>query len=206
MTASANPRWFTVLIYSAQFFFGGWFLFHGLNHFVHFFPQPPGGSPITSEVIHGLIKSGIFDWVKGAEILIGIMLLLNRFVPVAAVMAVPISFVIAYLNIAIEHDVMVTRSLLVFFGIMGMNGLILLGHLDCLLPLLKGGNIGPSIGGLRKFVGAEGDVEQAPGISLLWHIAAILLGIGLPVYLTLSTLPKPGEPGYAAPAATSVTK
>jgi uncharacterized membrane protein YphA (DoxX/SURF4 family) len=198
MTGSANPRWFTLLVYAAQFFFGGWFLFHGLNHWVHFFPQPPGSASISSEVIRGLIKSGIFDWVKGAEVLIGILLLLNRFVPAAAVMAVPISFVIAYLNIAVEHD---ANSLFVFFGIMGMNGLILLGHLDRLLPMLKGGNVGPSMRGLRQFFGGQGDTAPAPGISLIWHLAAILLGIGLPVYLTLSTLPKPGEAAAAVPAA-----
>jgi len=32
---------FRTLVYFAQFFFGGWFVLHGLNHWMHFFPQPP---------------------------------------------------------------------------------------------------------------------------------------------------------------------
>lgn len=197
-------------VYAAQFFFGGWFVFHGLNHWVHFFPQPPGSASVSSELIRALIKSGLFDWVKAVEVVAGIALLANRFVPLAAIASFPISIVIGYLNIAVESD---ANALFVFFGVMGLNLLILAGHLDRMLPMFAPGNIAPNLTGLRAgatfdsaaFAAAAtqdgGAFAAKPRAALrpLAHLVAIVLGIALPVYLTMSTLPEPGEPG-AAPA------
>jgi hypothetical protein len=38
--AAGGGRVFTVVVYAIQFFFGGWFLVHGLNHWLEFFPRP----------------------------------------------------------------------------------------------------------------------------------------------------------------------
>lgn len=208
--ASSGERSWAMIVYCAQFFFGGWFVFHGLNHWVHFFPQPPGSASVSSELIRALIKSGLFDWVKAVEVVAGIALLLNRFVPLAAIASFPISIVIGYLNIAVESD---ANALFVFFGVLGLNALIIAGHLDRVLPILAAGNIPPSLAGIRegltfnsanyaKAATAEGGAFSAsrrPGLKPLAHLAGIVLGIALPVYLTLSTLPKQGEPGAAAP-------
>ena len=204
----SSARIWALTVYAAQFFFGGWFLFHGLNHWVHFFPQPPGSASVSSQLISALIKSGLFDWVKAVEVVVGIALLANRFVPLAAIAAFPISIVIGYLNIAVESD---ANALFVFFGVLGLNALIAAGHLDRILPLFAAGNIAPNLTGLReglKFnTAAYADAATSDGgafsakarapLGLIAHLVAILLGIGLPVYLTLSTLPKPGEPGAA---------
>ncbi len=204
----SSARIWALTVYAAQFFFGGWFLFHGLNHWVHFFPQPPGSASVSSQLISALIKSGLFDWVKAVEVVVGIALLANRFVPLAAIAAFPISIVIGYLNIAVESD---ANALFVFFGVLGLNALIAAGHLDRILPIFAAGNIAPSLTGLRaglKFStpayaeaatsdgGAFSAKARAP-LGLIAHLVAIFLGIALPVYLTLSTLPKPGEPGAA---------
>lgn len=208
-TGSADRTW-AFVIYCAQFFFGGWFLFHGLNHWVHFFPQPPGSASVSSELIRALIKSGLFDWVKAVEVVVAIALLLNRFVPLAAIAAFPISIVIGYLNIAVEHD---ANALFVFFGVLGLNALIVAGHLDRVLPIFASGNIAPNLVGIRKGLtfdsanfanaatseGGAFSASRGPCLKPLAHVIGIVLGIALPVYLTLSTLPKPGEPGAAAP-------
>ncbi len=206
-SGSGVSKW-GMVVYAAQFFFGGWFLFHGLNHWVHFFPQPPGADTVSSQVIRSLIASGLFDWVKAVEVVAGIALLLNRFVPLAAIASVPISFVIGYLNIAVEND---ANALFVFFGVIGLNLLILAGHLDRLLPLLAPGNHGPNLAGLCRALPvsdeAYGNAMRASGgafsdsppppIGKWLHLLGIVIGIGLPVYLTLSTLPQPGEAGAA---------
>lgn len=209
---SNGARTWRTVVYAAQFFFGGWFVFHGLNHWVEFFPQPPGSASVSSQLISALIASGLFDWVKAVEVLAGIAILLNRFVPAAALASLPISFVIGYLNIAVESD---ANALFVFFGVIGMNLLIMVGHLDRILPMLTPGNHAPNLVGLQRLLPVSetnyADAMRAPGASLgearpaplglAWHIAAIVLGIALPVYLTLSTLPEPGEPGAAVPPA-----
>lgn len=207
--ASGGRAW-ELIVYSAQFFFGGWFVFHGLNHWMHFFPQPPGAASVSSDLIRALIASGLFDWVKAVEVAAGFALLFNRFVPLAAIASFPISIVIGYLNIAVEHD---ANSLFVFFGVLGLNLLILLGHLDRVLPLLATGNIAPSLAGMRNLLpvsdeayanasrAEEGAFSPSPRKPLkAWlHLLGAVLGIALPVYLTLSTLPKPGEAGAALP-------
>lgn len=204
----SSARIWALTVYSAQFFFGGWFLFHGLNHWMHFFPQPPGSASVSSQLISALIKSGLFDWVKAVEVVAGIALLANRFVPIAAIASFPISIVIGYLNIAVESD---ANALFVFFGVLGLNALIAAGHLDRILPLFAAGNIAPNLSGLRAALtfdqaayaaaatrgdGAFSGTGRAP-LGLLAHLAGIVLGIALPVYLTISTLPEPGEPGAA---------
>ena len=204
----STPRIFEWAVYAAQFFFGGWFLFHGLNHWVYFFPQPPGSASVSSQLISALIASGLFDWVKAVEVVVAIALLANRYVPLAAIAAFPISIVIGYLNISVEHD---SNALFVFFGVLGLNALIAVGHLDRMLPMFASGNISPNMAGLRAgltFTNAayaraaeldEGAFSSHPRAPLGWlaHLIAIVLGIALPVYLTMSTLPKAGEAGAA---------
>lgn len=209
---SGAARSWRIAVYAAQFFFGGWFAFHGLNHWMEFFPQPPGAASVSSQLIRALIASGLFDWVKAVEVAAGIALLCNRFVPTAAVASLPISFVIGYLNIAVEND---ANALFVFFGVIGLNLLIMVGHFDRILPMLAPGNHAPNLAGLCRLLpisdanysdamrapgGAFGEGRAAP-LRLPLHLAGIALGIALPVYLTLSTLPEPGEAGSAQPPA-----
>ncbi|OYU74629.1 MAG: hypothetical protein CFE32_17150 [Alphaproteobacteria bacterium PA3] len=57
---SAPERAFRAIVYGAQFFFGGWFLYNGLNYFFEFFPQPPGSSALAYQLISALIDTGLF--------------------------------------------------------------------------------------------------------------------------------------------------
>lgn len=95
---------FRVIAYGAQFFFAGWFLLHGLNHWFHFFPQPPGSSPIAANLIGAMIASGMFTFVKILEVVTGLMLLANRWVPLAIVLAAPIAIAIAFLDHTANPD------------------------------------------------------------------------------------------------------
>lgn len=149
-SASGGGRAFMVLTYAAQFFFGGWFLYNGLNYFFVFFPQPPGSSPISHELIGALIHSGLFALVKGTELVVGAALLANRFVPLATVVAFPVSVCIAHLNIVGNGD---TFGIVTGLVVIGLNGLIALGHLDKFLPMLVFDQGDPSVSGLRALFG-----------------------------------------------------
>jgi len=139
---------FTIIIYAAQFFFGGWFLAHGLNYWLEFFPQPHGSSPISRELIMALIHSGLFDIVKGVEVLTGILLLLDLFVPLAIVLAVPVALSIAHLNM-VENDDLFSRVTAIV--IMALIALIAIGRLSRFLPMLAMRVEAPSLDGLRAF-------------------------------------------------------
>lgn len=148
--AAESSRGFTILVYCAQFFFGGWFLTHGLNHWLHFFPQPPGSSPAGADLIGSLINSGMFDVVKGMEVLTGAMLLANRWVPLAIVLAFPIGVSIALFDHFTNGDWFGTGTAIV---IMLMLGLMALAHLDKFLPMLVSDQGEPSLKGLRQVLG-----------------------------------------------------
>jgi uncharacterized membrane protein YphA (DoxX/SURF4 family) len=69
---------------------GMMFLVFGLNGFLNFMPAPKDLPPDVITVITGLIKGGYMAVVSGTEIIVAILLLMNRFVPLALVLLAPI--------------------------------------------------------------------------------------------------------------------
>jgi hypothetical protein len=83
-----------------QFWFAAWLLIFGLNYWFEFVPQPLG---IKSRYLHvALIESGLFAVGKVTDVIVGTCLLLNRFVPLALVLSVPVIFNIAWIHFVIE--------------------------------------------------------------------------------------------------------
>lgn len=142
-----------IVAYAAQFFFGGWFLLHGLNHWMHFFPQPPGSSPIASQLIGALIASGLFTLVKALEVITGLMLLANRWVPLAIVLAFPIGISIAYLDYAANPDWFGTITAI---AIMVLLAIMALSHLRRFMPMLVFDQGEPDLGSLRTILKRQG--------------------------------------------------
>ena len=68
------------------------FFVFGLEGFLHFMPQPSEPPPAGAMALAGaMIKSGyLFQLVKGTEVLVGTLLLTNRFVPLALVLIAPV--------------------------------------------------------------------------------------------------------------------
>lgn len=148
--AQEGGRFFMVVVYVAQFFFGGWFLYNGLNFFVEFFPQPPGSSALSYQLISALIDTGLFAVVKILEGIVGLMLLSNRFVPLAIVLAFPISVSVAHLNLVNVQDPL---GIVTGVVIMALNGIMALGYLDKFLPMLTYNSGDPSLLGIRTLLG-----------------------------------------------------
>jgi hypothetical protein len=119
---------FGIIVLLVQTLFGAWYLVHGLNYFFDFFEQPTGG-----DLIPALIRTGLFAWVKIAEIVVGALLLAHCFVPLAIAAAVPITVVIAYLNLVLSHS---------RFGhgvgiiVLSANAIMALGYWDRYRPML----------------------------------------------------------------------
>jgi hypothetical protein len=85
--------------------FGLWFLFSGVEYFLPYDLQPLGEMPLAREFTLALIHSGLMSWIKVAEILIGIFVLINRAMPLTMAATAPITFVIAYWNFVLEPGV-----------------------------------------------------------------------------------------------------
>jgi uncharacterized membrane protein YphA (DoxX/SURF4 family) len=74
----------------ARFILGLGFLMFGLNGFLNFMPVPKDLPQDVVTVSMGLMKGGYMVVVSAAEILIALMLLTNRFVPLALAFLAPI--------------------------------------------------------------------------------------------------------------------
>jgi uncharacterized membrane protein YphA (DoxX/SURF4 family) len=68
------------------------FFIFGLNGFLHFIPQPKDAMPEGAVAFAGaLLKTGyMMPLVMGTQFLVGTMLLLNRFVPLALALIAPV--------------------------------------------------------------------------------------------------------------------
>ena len=66
------------------------FLVFGLNGFVNFIPAPKDMPQEIMNVMAALMKAGYMTVISGAEVLIALMLLANRFVPLALAFLAPI--------------------------------------------------------------------------------------------------------------------
>lgn len=81
----------TSLLYALRLIFGLFWLAFGLNYFAHLFPIPaPTGD--AAILMNGLGVSGyMMPLIYGTQIAVGIMLLANRYVPLALLMLAPIT-------------------------------------------------------------------------------------------------------------------
>ncbi len=169
--ASSRYSPLTGSIYSCQFFYGGWFLFHGLNYWVGFYFDKsvlpgPGLTP-------ALAASGVMGIVKALEIVIGLALLTDLFAALAIVAAWPITLMIAF----------VTASHLTPFGvsvaviIVTLNAVMSFGHLDRYRAMLVP-HAGPPAPGVPAGRSRD-DRLPAP-----LHIVGMLLGVGAAIAVT----------------------
>ena len=81
-----------VLTTVARILMGLMFFVFGLNGFLHFIPEPKTPMPEGAGAFAGaLMKTGyMFPVVMGTQLLVGVLLLANRFVPLALALIAPI--------------------------------------------------------------------------------------------------------------------
>ncbi len=92
-TAVPQPKSFARLLPAiARILMGLTFCVFGLNGFLHFIPEPKTPMPEAAGAFAGaLMKSGyMFPMVMGTQLLVGVLLLLNRFVPLALILILPV--------------------------------------------------------------------------------------------------------------------
>src|SRR5436309_12101423 len=78
------------------------FLVFGLNGFLNFMPAPKDMPPEIMNVMGALMNAGYMTVVSGAEVIIAVMLLTNRFVPLALALLAPIVVGILTFHVAMQ--------------------------------------------------------------------------------------------------------
>ncbi len=136
MRALERKKQMTSLIQSkapgiARYFLGVVFFIFGLNGFLQFMPMPP--MPEEAGAFLGALAGAgyMFPLIKGTEVLAGVLLLSNRFVPLALALLAPIT-----VNILLFHLILAPAPGLPLLLIAAQLYLAY-SHRDVFVPMLR---------------------------------------------------------------------
>lgn len=105
----------------------------GLNFFLHFIPTPPSSGSVADTFTGGLFQSGyFFPMLKGLEIVLGTLLLIGYFVPLALVVLMPIS-----INILLFHAFLAPDNMVIGIVIMLLQLYLAWTYRDYYKPLFS---------------------------------------------------------------------
>jgi putative oxidoreductase len=115
----------------ARYLMGLVFLVFGLNGFLHFIPAgtPPAG--LAGQFVGALVESHYFMVIAGLQILGGLLLLINRYVPLALVILGPV-----IVNIFFFHLLMSPSGLPMAIGVVVLWGVVAAAHWQYLSGIL----------------------------------------------------------------------
>ncbi|APR83567.1 Hypothetical protein A7982_08916 [Minicystis rosea] len=115
---------------TARIVMGLIFFVFGLNGFLHFLPQPPlEGKPLA--FIMALVGTGyLLALVKAIEVVVGVLLLANRYVPLALAVIAPI-----VVNIFLFHTVLTPPNPIAFV-VLAANVYLAWVYRDAYRPML----------------------------------------------------------------------
>ncbi|HVW67999.1 MAG TPA: hypothetical protein VHB68_03445 [Steroidobacteraceae bacterium] len=116
--------------------FGLHFLLNGLNFFFHFFTIPLPHNPVAVNFVRALNDTGIvFTAVKCIEVSTGVALLANRFVPLALLVALPVSVNVFFVDVFLVGTWF--GGYVLGGGTLLLNMVLLLGYLKYYRPFLS---------------------------------------------------------------------
>ena len=117
---------------AARIFLGLVFTVFGLNFFLHFIPQPPA-PPQANAFTGALFASGyLFPLLSTSEVLAGLLLLRNRFVPLALAVLAPI-----VVNIVGFHLALAAAGLPVALAVLAAQLYLVWSHRAAFAPMLR---------------------------------------------------------------------
>lgn len=117
---------------AARIFLGLVFTVFGLNFFLHFIPQPPA-PPQADAFVGALSASGyLMPVLQTTEVLVGLLLLLNRFVPLALALLAPI-----VVNIVGFHLALAPAGLPVALAVLAAQLYLAWAHRKAFAPMLR---------------------------------------------------------------------
>jgi len=130
-TVSKSPLRIVTLI--ARILFGLVFLVFGLNGFLHFIPQPKDAmSEAAMAVVGGFMKSGyMFPLISGTQVIVGVLLLTNYFVPLALALIAP-----EIVNILAFHVFLEQKGLIIAIVVTALEVYLAWAYRKAYYPML----------------------------------------------------------------------
>lgn len=127
---------FEKLVHAVRLLFGLNFLLNGINWWWKILPYPTIGDPPGGPAfVQAMIDTGfLFDGIKAVEVLTGVAILANRFVPLALAVAFPVTVAAWAVDIGLlGHSL---RAQVMGWAVLSMNGFLMLAYLDAYGPML----------------------------------------------------------------------
>lgn len=139
---------------------GAWMVVSGASHllslfgFPPIFPQPLGTLHPSNVMLVSLLEVGMFDLVKTLELVVGLCLVFNVFVPLALAAALPVSYMVFHNSIVLNlrYDRVISTYMSVWC--LYMNLILILAHIRYYLPMLR----------MHAPLGKLEDLKQLPTI------------------------------------------
>ena len=108
------------------------FLVCGLNGFLQFLPQPPMSGP-AGDFAGAMAATGyLFPLVKGIEVMTGVLLLVDRYVPLALTILAPV-----VVNIVAFHAFLAPAGLVLPLVLTALGVYLAYAHRDSFAPVLR---------------------------------------------------------------------
>lgn len=124
-TAHGQAGWPAYVILWVRIAFGAHSLLSGINYFYPLVPLPALVVSPAGTFIAEMDNVGLYYFIKVVEVLVGIALLTNRFVPLALIAELPTSVSIFYLNTFVDAQ---PRQLFTGPRELAMNGVLILAY------------------------------------------------------------------------------
>jgi|SRR5450432_3026377 len=119
----------------ARYLLGLAFFVFGLNGFLHFLPQPPMSGP-PANFAGALLATGyMFPLLKGTEVIASLLLLSNRYVPLALAVLAPV-----LINIVAFHAFLAPGGLAIPIVLLLAELYLARSHRDAFAPMLQAEN------------------------------------------------------------------
>lgn len=116
----------------ARYLLGAAFLFFGLNGFFHFLPAPPAMPEAAASFGAALMATGyMFPLIKGTEVIAGLLLLGNRYVPLALTLLAPV-----LVNIIAFHLFLAPAGLILPIALLAIELFLAWSYRDVYAPML----------------------------------------------------------------------
>jgi hypothetical protein len=112
------------------------FFVFGLNGFLHFLPQPPMSGP-AADFAGALFATGyMFPLLKGTEVAASLLLLSNRYVPLALAVLAPV-----LINIVAFHTFLAPAGLAIPIVLLLLELYLARSYRDVFAPMLQARNV-----------------------------------------------------------------
>ena len=120
------------VIWVVRFWYAGWMIPAGIEHFYHIYPQPGAHSshPLAAEMLTALLDTHLFDVVKAVELITGLAVLFGYFTPLALVACMPVAFCVFWWDAPLSE--WSTGSLIAGSRVLGSNVLLCVAYIASL--------------------------------------------------------------------------